>query len=184
MYNVYLTSKRFDSPARNLRNAIFNELKKRGVDGIKIGNSQDVLNMFRSHKTFKIAIAFDFYKDGMKGSGITLNEDCSSISRDFAYTLSSNYDVITPMISWRDIRFVDSYDKEWFRFFNNISANTKMIFHLCTYNNPSDKDEFHTSFEKIVSLFVEEIIRCLRSECDSDNYRKRVEIAKMKKNKR
>lgn len=180
MYNVYLTSRRLDIPARNLRNSISDELKKRGVEDVLVGNSQDILNMFRSHKTFNIAIAFDFYNDGMKGAGITLNKDCSSISRDFAYALSSDYDVLTPMISWRNIRFVDSYDKTWFRFFNKISANTKMIFHLCTYNNPSDKDEFYVAYDKIVKLFVDEIIRCLRSECDSENYRKRVKIAKMR----
>lgn len=179
---VYLTSKRFDKPAKDFKVALANELRSRNVE-VVVDNSYDFFNYFRKHKTFGIALAFDFYRDGKQGAGLTLNKNCSYIGRDFAYNLSNDYDVLTPMIRWRDFKFVDSYDKEWYRFFNKVSSSTKAIFYLCTYDNPSDWNNYSIAFEKIIKLFADEIVRCLRSNYNTDDYRKRVKLAKLRTNK-
>ena len=179
---VYLTSKRFDKPANQFKQALAKELRKRNVE-VVVDSSYDVFNFLRKHKTYGIALAFDFYRDGKKGAGLTLNKNCSYIGRDFAYNLSNAYDVITPLTKWRDFQFVDSHDKEWFKFFNKVSSSTKAIFYLCTYTNDSDREEFYVVYEKIIQLFVDEIVRCLRSDYDTEDYRKRVKLAKLKTNK-
>ena len=114
---------------------------------------------------------------------LTLNKNCSFIGRDFAYNLSNDLDVLTPTIHWRDFQFVTSDDKEWFRFFNKVSSSTKAIFYLCTYNNPCDWDAYSIAFDKIIKLFADEIVRCLRSDYNADDYRKRVKMAKIKTSK-
>lgn len=179
---VYLTSKRFDKPSSEFKKALADELRRRNVE-VVTDYSYDWLNHFRKHKTYGIAIAFDFYRDGKEGCGLTLNKNCSYISRDFAYNLSNVYDLLTPSLHWRDFQFVDSYNKEWYKFFNRISSSTKAIFYLCTYNNPSDLENYLVAFERIVQLFADEIVRCLRSNYDTEDYRKRVKIAKLKVNK-
>lgn len=179
---VYLTARRFDEPARKFRDALAGELTKRKVD-VVTDTAYDVLNYFRRHKTFGIALAFDFYRDGKEGCGLTLNKNCSSIGRDFAYNLSNDLDVLTPAIHWRDFKFVNSEDKEWFKFFNKVSSTTKAIFYLCTYNNSTDWDNYSVAFDNIIKLFADEIVRCLRSDYDTEDYRKRVKRVKLKINK-
>lgn len=179
---VYLTSKRFDRASNEFKNLLAAELRRRNVD-VVTDYAYDIFNHFRKHKTYGIALAFDFYRDGRTGCGLTLNKNCSYISRDFAYNLSNVYDAKTPSLHWRDFRFVDSYDKEWFKFFNKVSASTKAIFYLCTANNPFDWNNYSIAVETIVPLFADEIIRCLRSNYDTDDYRKRVKLAKLKVNK-
>lgn len=176
---VYLTSKRFDKPSKEFREALAEELRKRKIEAV-VGNSYDIFNWFRKHKTYGIALAFDFYRDNKKGYGLTLNKNCTFIARDFAYSLSNNLDIATPNISWRDFTFVNSDDKEWFRFFNKISSSLKVIFYLCTYNNLNDLENYSVAFDNIVKLFADEIVRCLRSEYDAEAYRKRIKIAKIK----
>lgn len=102
---------------------------------------------------------------------------------DFAYNLSNDLDVLTPAIHWRDFKFVNSEDKEWFKFFNKVSSTTKAIFYLCTYNNSTDWDNYSVAFENIIKLFADEIVRCLRSDYDTEDYRKRVKRVKLKINK-
>lgn len=179
---VYLTSKRFDRASNEFKNLLAAELRRRNVY-VVTDYAYDIFNHFRKYKTYGIALAFDFYRDGQSGCGLTLNKNCSYISRDFAYNLSNIYDLQTPTLHWRDFRFVDSYDKEWFRFFNKVSASTKAIFYLCTANNPMDWNNYSIAVEKIVPIFADEIIRCLRSNYDTDDYRKRVKLAKLKVNK-
>lgn len=176
---VYLTSKRFDKPSDEFKKALASELRKRNVE-VVTDYAYDFFNHFRKHKTYGIAIAFDFYRDGREGCGLTLNKNCSYISRDFAYNLSNVYDLLTPSLHWRDFQFVDSCDKQWYRFFNKISSSTKAIFYLCTLNNPSDWDNYSIAMEDIVKLFADEIVRCLRSNYDTTDYRKRVKMAKLK----
>lgn len=176
---VYLTSKRFDKPANEFKQALADELRSRNVE-VVVDNSFDFFNYFRKHKTYGIALAFDFYRDGGQGCGLTLNKNCSYIGRDFAYNLSNDLDVLTPNILWRDFKFVTSEDREWYRFFNKVSSSTKAIFYLCTYNNPRDWETYSVAFEKIIKLFADEIVRCLRSDYNAEDYRKRVKLAKLK----
>lgn len=179
---VYLTTRRFDRASREFRDALTKELTKRGIEVVS-KNAFDALNHFRKHQTYGIAIAFDFYRDGKQGSGLTLNKNCTYIGRDFAYNLSNEYDRLTPMIRWRDLNFVDSGDKNWFRFFNKVSATTKAIFYLCTKNNEYDWNNYNVVFPEVVKLFADEIVRCLRSNYNVDNYRQRVKSAKLRINK-
>ena len=176
---VYLTTRRFDRASKLFRDALANELRNRGVE-VVTENAFDIFNRFRQHRTYGIAMAFDFYRDGKQGSGLTLNKNCSYIGRDFAYNLSNDYDRLTPMIRWRDLEFVDSDNKRWFRFFNKVSASTKAIFYLCTINNEYDWNNYNVVFPDVVKLFADEIIRCLRSNYNVDNYRQRVKSAKLK----
>lgn len=179
---VYLTSKRFDRPATEFKRALADELRRRNVE-VVVDSSYDMLNYFRKHKTYGIALAFDFYRDGKEGCGLTLNKNCSYIGRDFAYNLSNDLDVLTPRIRWRDFQFVTSEDKDWFKFFNKVSSTTKAIFYLCTANNPSDWENYSIAFENIIKLFADEIVRCLRSDYDTEDYRKRVKLSKIRTNK-
>lgn len=176
---VYLTSKRFNADARAFRSALAKELRSRNVEVVE-GSSYDIFNFWRRHKTYGIALAFDFYNDGKSGCGLTLNKNCSYIGRDFAYSLSNDIDAITPEIVWRDFNFVTSDDDEWFKFFNQISSTTKAIFYLCTKNNPVDWDVYSVAREQMIKVFADEIIRCLRSNYNPDSYRKRVMAAKLK----
>lgn len=180
---VYLTTKRFDEPANKFKKALAEELRNRKVQ-VVLDSSYDFWNIFRRHKTFGIALAFDFYRDGGEGCGLTLNKNCSVISRDFAYSLSNGYDVLTPKISWREFKFVNSDDSEWYRFFNKVSSKTKAIFYLCTYNNNYNWNSFSIAFDDIIKFFADEIVRCLRSDYDAEDYRKRVKKAKLKTNKK
>ena len=179
---VYLTSRRFDEPSRTFKKALADELRKRKVE-VVVDSAYDYLKYFRKHKTYGIALAFDFYRDGKAGCGLTLNKNCSSIGRDFAYNLSNDLDILTPRIHWRDFKFVDSEDKEWYKFFNKVSSTTKAIFYLCTYNNPSDWNNYSIAFENIIKLFADEIVRCLRSDYNTETYRKKVKGAKLRINK-
>ena len=179
---VYLTSRRFDEPANKFKKALASELRNRKIE-VVVDSAYDVFNFWRKHRTYGIALAFDFYRDGKVGCGLTLNKNCSFIGRDFAYNLSNDLDVLTPTIHWRDFQFVTSDDKEWFRFFNKVSSSTKAIFYLCTYNNPCDWDAYSIAFDKIIKLFADEIVRCLRSDYNADDYRKRVKMAKIKTSK-
>ena len=179
---VYLTAKRFDSASIYFCNLLKEELKKRNVE-VHFDYSNDILNIFRKHKIFGISIAFDFYKDYKRGSGLTLNRRCSNIGRQFAYNLSNDIDTIYPDIIWRDIEFVDSDNKLWYKFFNKVSSTTKAIFHLCTKNNEYEFETFITNEEKLVKVFADEIVRCLRSGYDTANYMQRVQFAKYKKQK-
>lgn len=176
---VYLTAKRFDKQANDFKRALAKELNKRSIE-VVTDYSYDLFNYFRKHRTYGIALAFDFYRDGKEGCGLTLNKNCSCISRYFAYNLSNVYDVLTPSLHWRDFRFVDSYNREWYKFFNKISSNTKAIFYLCTLNNSSDWNNYSIAMEDIVKLFADEITRCLRSNYDTNDYKKRVNLAKAK----
>lgn len=179
---VYLTANRFDHQANEFKNALASELVKRNVEVVTNYNF-DIFNHFRKHRTYGIALSFDFYRDGKSGCGLTLNKNCSYISRDFAYNLSNVYDALTPSLHWRDFQFVDSYNKEWYKSFNKVSASVKAIFHLCTINNPFDWNNYSVAQEDIVKTFADEIVRCLRSNYDANDYRKRVKIAKLRVNK-
>lgn len=176
---VYLTSRCFDEPSREFKNALAEELMKRKVE-VVTDSTCWLKRLFRRHKTYGIAIAFDFFRDHKDGCGLTLNKQCSYISRDFAYNISNVMDMLTPRIRWRDFRFVDSCSREWYRFFDNVSSETKAIFYLCTYNNNVDYDIFSAASEKIVQAFADEIVRCLRSDYDYRDYQKRVKLAKLK----
>lgn len=179
---VYLTSKRFDNTASVFKEALAKELHKRKIN-VVIGSAFDLFNIFRKHKTYGIAIGVDFYDDFSEGRGLVLNKHCSVISRDFAYNVSNNLDKISPSIPWKHFDMVDSYDNTWYRFFNKVSSRIKVVFYLCTKNNETDINVYEVTFEKIVENFADEIVRCLRSDFNTETYRKKVLIAKQKKKK-
>lgn len=174
---VYLTSERFDKHANVFKRALAKELTKRKVE-VRLRYSWGIFNIFRRKKRYGIALAFDFYKDGKQGRGITLNDNCTYIGREFAYNLSSNLDISAPDIKWRDFKFIDSNSKEWKKYFYNISATTRAILYLSSVNNEHDWLNYSITFEKTVRLFADEIVRCLRSEYNVDKYRKSVMAAK------
>lgn len=176
---VYLTAKRFDTNSASFCNSLKSELEKRKVE-VVFNKSNDIFNIFRKHKVYGISIAFDFYTDNKKGSGLTLSKRCSNIGRQFAYNLSNGIDGVYPDIIWRDISFVDSNDKIWYKYFNKVSSTTKAIFHLCTINNEFEFETFITNEERLVKVFADEIVRCLRSNYDTSNYMQRVQFAKYK----
>lgn len=176
---VYLTSRCFDKPSMEFKNALAVELRRRKVE-VVTDTTCRIKRLFRKHKTYGIAIAIDFFHDGGSGCGLTLNRRCSYLSRDFAYNISNEVDILLPQLKWRDFRFVDSDDKNWQMFFDKVSSTTKAIFYLCTYNNELDYDSFSSAFDNIVKAFADETIRCLRSNYDYKNYQKRVKLARLK----
>lgn len=176
---VYLTSRCFDKPSREFKEALASELRNRKVQ-VVTDSACNLRRWFRKHKTYGIAIAIDFFRDGKYGCGLTLNRRCSHISRDFAYNLSNSFDVLTPRIKWRDLRFVENDDAKWKMYFDKISSETKVIFYLCTYSNDVEYDSFYSVFDKVVKSFADEIIRCLRSNYDYSDYQKRVRLVKLK----
>lgn len=176
---VYLTSRCFDRASRQFRSALAEELRNRKIEVVE--NSVCRLKQyFMSHKTYGIAIAIDFFNDKRGGCGLTLNKRCSYISRDFAYNLSNSLDILTPSIRWRDFKFVDSDDKDWFEFFNKVSASTKTILYLCTKNNEEDWESYQLAFNKLVKSFADEIVRCLRSNYDYIKYHQSVKLARLR----
>lgn len=180
---VYLTSRCFDWRSEEFKQDLATELRSRGVE-VVTQTTCWLKTLFRKHKTYGIAIAFDFFRDGTDGCGLTLNRQCSYLSRDFAYAISNDMDLLTPMIRWRDFKFVTSEDKDWYKFFNKVSSATKAIFYLCTSTNPTEYDVFRVAQPKIVKAFADEIIRCLRSNYDYLQYQKSLRIAKTKYNNR
>ena len=179
---VYLTSRRFDWHSNIFKKSLSAELKARNIEVVS-GCAYDFFNQFRKHKTYGISIALDFYRDDKHGCGLTLNRQSSHISREFAYNLSNALDVLTPNIQWRDFNFVDSYDKQWFRFFNKVSSSTKAIFYLCTSTNHQDWENYSIMFDEIIKAFADEIEICLRSNYNTLEYRERVKTAKIKRKK-
>jgi hypothetical protein len=179
---VYLTSKCFDKPSSHFKRALAAELQNRNID-VVTDSTCSIKKIFRKHHTYGMAIAIDFFRDKKNGCGLTLNKQCSYISRDFAYNISNILDKVLPRIKWRDFRFVNSTDKIWRMFFDKINSETKSIFYLCTYNNVVDYDNFMTKFDVVVRAFADEIVRCLRSNYDCKDYQKRVRLAKLKQRK-
>lgn len=176
---VYLTCNRFNKEAIKFCNDLASDLKKRNIEVVR-GYFYDIFNCCRRHKTYGISLAFDFYQHGKSGAGLTLNKNCSYIARDFAYNLCNNLDKLNPNIVWREFKFVSSSDRDWYKSFNRVSSTTKAILYLCTQNNEAEWDSFTSSRDKIIRVFVDEIVRCLRSNYDSENYRKRVAAAQLK----
>lgn len=180
---VYLTSRRFDAPSYSFKRALAEELRNRKIEVIE-DYTQDLFNVLtKKHKTYGIAIGIDFYRDGKKGRGLTLNKNCSFISRDFAYNLSNGLDVLIPAIFWRDLNFTTSDDKTWYKFFNKVSSSTKAIFYLCTLNSAPEWETYNILKAEMVRVFADEVVRCLRSEYNPEDYTKRVKAAKLKTQK-
>lgn len=175
---VYLTSKRFDGAACKFKKSLAAELRKRGVK-VVTGCSYDWLNCFRQYATFELALAFDFYRDSKPGCGLTLHKDCFYICRYFAYNVSDTYDALNPFLRWRDFKYVDSYDKEWRRFFNGVSAPIKAIFYLCNINNADDLENYQAIFDQTIRLFADETVHCLRSDNSLEEYQKNIRLRRM-----
>lgn len=180
---VYLTSRCFDREARHFRDALAQELCSRNIEVVTKSTCW-IKQFFTKHHTYGIAIALDFFRDNEEGCGLTLNRRCSPISRDFAYNLSDAVDVLTPTVKWRYFKFVDSEDKEWYKFFNKVSASTKAIFYLCNKTKESDLENYCLVFNKLVKSFADEIVRCLRSNYDYEKYQHSVRLAKLRTRKR
>lgn len=176
---VYLTVNRGDGAARKFSAALASALRARQIEVVE-EYSYDLLNFWKKHRTYGIAIAFDFYRDAQRGSGLTLNKNCSTIGRDFAYELCNAIDRAMPDVVWRDFQFVKSDDRTWFRFFNQVSSNVKSIFHLCNKNIESDWETYNVHIPELVKIFTDEIVRCLRSRYNPEEYRKRVRAVKLR----
>lgn len=176
---VYLTVNRGDGAARKFSAALASALRARQIEVVE-EYSYDLLNFWKRHRTYGIAIAFDFYRDAQRGSGLTLNKNCSTIGRDFAYELCNAIDRAMPDVVWRDFQFVKSDDRTWFRFFNQVSSNVKSIFHLCNKNIESDWETYNVHIPELVKIFTDEIVRCLRSRYNPEEYRKRVRAVKLR----
>lgn len=171
--SVYLTSRLFNDTAMMFRRALAKELSSRNIKVIE-DNSFPLKRIFRSRKNCGIAIAIDFFDDGKEGSGIKLNKGCTTISRDFAYTISNELDKIAPQLRWRDFEFISAIDKNWRNYFHNVGGEVKVIFYLCTINNEEDFDIFSTHFNDMVKVFADEIVRCIRSNYKSLVYQKKL----------
>ncbi len=178
---VHLTSERFDIGANRFKHLLKEELKQRGIE-VVLDYSYDIFNVFKKHNTYGISIAIDFYKDNSEGKGIIINKQCSEISKAFSYNLSNILDETLPTIKWRGISFVKSDDKIWYNFFNRVSSETKVILKLCTKTKKQEYFDYNSSVDKIVELFSEEIVRCLRSDYNYITYQKMVELSRKKKN--
>ena len=176
---VYLTRKSFNIPAKQFVDALESELKSRKIKVVS-RSTNFVKAVIKKHREYSIAIAIDFFNDHNKGGGLTLNKRCSEMSRVFSSMLSDSVDRIMPSVYWRDFRFVSSDNHGWYRYFNNVSAETKVIFYLCTINNANDLEIYRASFDKLIKTFADEIVRCLRSNNNYKTYIKSVEIAKLK----
>ena len=176
---VYLTVNRGDGAAREFSAALASALRARQIEVVE-EYSYDLLNFWKRHRTYGIAIAFDFYRDAQRGSGLTLNKNCSTIGREFAYELCNDIDRAMPDVVWRDFQFVKSDDRTWFRFFNQVSSNVKSIFHLCNKNIESDWETYNVHIPELVKIFTDEIVRCLRSRYNPEEYRKRVRAVKLR----
>lgn len=180
---VYLTTRCFDKASRDFRDALADELRSRKIEVVTDSTCM-IKRYFAKHKTYGIALAIDFFRDKKGGCGLTLNQRCSTISRDFAYNLSNTLDLLTPTIRWRDFKFVDSDDDDWYSFFNKVSASTKAILYLCTKNNDTDWESYQLAFDDLVKMFADEIVRCLRSNYDYIKYQQSAKLAKLKLRKR
>lgn len=166
---VYLTRKSFNRHAKRFVNALEDELRSRKIK-VVARSTNFVKAVAKKHREYSMAIAIDFFSDCRNGGGLTLNKRCSEMSRVFASALSNSVDRITPRVYWRDFRFVSSDDDDWYKYFNNVSAGTKVIFYLCTISNANDFEKYHASFDKLIKTFADEIIRCLRSNNDYKTY--------------
>lgn len=180
---VYLTSKRFNTEARRFVRELADELRRHRVE-VVTGSAYDVWNYFRPHRTFGIAVAVDFFRDHADGCSLTLNRVCPVLTRDFAYNLSNNYDLLTPQIRWRSFTFVDSYDRQWYRFFNRVSAEVKLIIYPATLTNEGDMDAYQNAKVDIIKVFADEILRCLRSNYNYSAYAKAAKAARIRINER
>ena len=157
---VYLTSRCLDTPSRHFRDALADELRSRNIE-VVTDSTCWIKKVFRRERTYGMAIAIDFFRDNGNGCGLTLNQRCLYISRDF--------------------KFVENHDKTWKLFFEKVNSETKAIFYLCTYTDSVDYDLFMTKFDIVVHRFADEIVRCLRSNYDITDYQKRVRLAKIKR---
>lgn len=178
---VYLTSKRFNTEARSFVRELADELRRRCVE-VVTGNAYDVWNYFRPHRTYGVAMAVDFFHDHGDGCSLTLNRVCPALTRDFAYNLSNHYDILTPQIRWRSFTFVDSHDRQWYRFFNRVSAEVKLIIYPATLTNEGDMDAYQNAKVDIIKVFADEILRCLRSNYNYNAYAKAAKAARIRIN--
>lgn len=176
---VYLTRKSFNKPAKRFINALALELRQRNVE-VVTSTANFIKSIAKKHKTYGVALAIDFFNDGKSGGGLTLNKRCSEMSKIFALTISDGIDRVVYPTRWRSFSFVSSDNSDWYLYFNKVSAETKVIFHLCTMNNSEDMNSFWNSFDNLVKSFADEIVRCLRSDYNTSTYIRSVKIAKRK----
>lgn len=180
---VYLTSKSFDTPSTRFRNLLKDELKERGVE-VVTDTTLSIKRWIFPRRIYGIAIAIDFTRDETCGSSLTLNKYCPNLVRDFAYSISNSMDKVMPSVRWRDFKFVDSDDAEWKKYFRNINAYVKALFYLCNCKKELEYDIFSEAEVKIVRAFADEIVRCLRSNYNYEDYKKRVKMQKLKRQRR
>lgn len=174
---VFLTSRRWDKPSLIFRKALEQELISRGVN-VYSDAAFDVFNFYRRHHTYDISIAIDFHRDDGNGCSLTLNRNSTPMSRDFAFAVSDNLDLVLPSLQWRSFDFVDSMDVTWYKFFNKVSSDVKVLFYLCTYTNPVDWELYSVAFKDVVNIFADEIVRCLQSNRSNKVYNEAIKLAK------
>ena len=69
---VYLTSRCFDKPSKEFKEALAAELRNRKVQ-VVTDTTCTLKRWFRKHKTYGIAIAIDFFRDAKHGCSLTLH---------------------------------------------------------------------------------------------------------------
>lgn len=171
---VYLTYPLFDLRVSNLVHEIANELKKKGIKVI-VTNSFKIKRAFNERQTVDIAIAF--LRNKKMGFGVLLNENCSLINKIFNYNLSKNLNIKFPEIHWKTFDFVNKNNKYWKLFFSKVNSKINMIFF---WGNEEEIEICELNLNDFIKVFVDEIVRCLRSDFDLLKYERQTKIAENK----
>ena len=111
------------------------------------------------------------------GFGVLLNENCSLINKLFNYNLSKNLDIKFPEIRWEVFDFVNINNKYWKLFFNKVNSKINIIFSL---GNKNEIEIFELYSDDFVKIFVDEILRCIRSDFNLIKYERQTKIAENK----
>ncbi len=174
---VYLTYPLFDLRVSNLVHKMANELKKKNIKVI-VKKSFIVKRIFSKRQTVDIAIAF--LRDKKIGFGILTNENCSLINKIFNYNLPKNLNIKFPEIHWKTFDFVNKNNKYWKLFFSKVNSKINMIFF---WGNEEEIEIYELYSDDFVKIFVDEIVRCLRSDFDLLKYERQTKIAENKNKK-
>ncbi len=171
---VYLTYSAFDLRVSNLVHEITNELKKKNIRVI-VTNSFRIKRIFNKRQTADIAIAF--LRNKKMGFGVLLNENCSLINKLFNYNLSKNLNINFPEIHWELFDFINIKNKYWKLFFSKVNSRINIIFSL---GNKNEIEIFELYSDDFVKIFVDEILRCIRSDFNLIKYERQTKIAENK----
>lgn len=175
---ILLIRRSFDFRSKRFIKELIDMLKSYNIQ-VATQTTNFISCHFRKHHTYNLAIGIDFFRDFNDGAAVTVNSRASKLSLQFAYSLSSALDDFTPTIRWRGFSFVSSYDRNWFKFFNGVSADSKLIFYLCTLTNRNEVECFENERKNIEQAFASEIVRYIRNASDVERYVRQSQIARV-----